>query len=144
MIITDYCSEYLRDAYNLCGAINGEYNGSFLYSIEKMSDSDKINKFIDCLTNRVKPISFDGGYVIDYKYKSEEGYIVIQSIYNTDIRTNLPTLLEHVAAYIRKIENSGAKNAIIIDNYDESGEGYHTFDISFIVPKDLINKKNDD
>ena len=143
MTIIDYCSEYVRDAYNLCSAFEGEYHGSYLFSIEDEKMCNPILETIEKLEKGVTKLGFDGGFVFNYKHKEEEGYVVVQNLYNAKLDTDLPKTLEYIIGYLRKIPIVGGTKAMIVDNYDEGAEsGYHTFDIAFILPKNIFYHDN--
>lgn len=143
MTITDYCSEYVRDAYELCGAFEGNYHGSYLFSVDDEKVCDPILKIIEKLKHGVTKLDFDGGFVFNYKHKEKDGYVVVQSLYNSKLECDLPNTLENVAEYLRKIPSVGGIKAIIVDNYDEGADsGYHSFDIAFILPKNVVFNDN--
>lgn len=139
MTITDYCSENIRDAYDMCGAFDGDYHTSYLFSIDDEKMCEPILKIINKLGEDVKGLNIEGGFVFNYKYKTEKGYIVVQDLFNSSLDTNLCDTLEYVAAYLRKIPSVGGIKTMVIDNYDEGNDsGYHCFNISFILPNSVV------
>lgn len=138
MYLTDYCSEYLRDIYGICTCFNGEYKDQYLYALD---DIDYIEKIHDYLMD-FKPsndLAFDSGFVMDFKCKDMNGYVVIQSLYNSGSNGFIGDVLQSLSEYTKELVQYGAKEIEVIDSYSEIDSTLHSFDIAFFIPKASVD-----